>query len=68
MNVKPNDEPDLLSIYEAATRLGRHPEYMRELARKGKLAGAHKFFGRWVWSPAEYYAAQANPTGEGDDA
>lgn len=36
-----------LSVKDLARLVGRHPETLRRLARRGRLAGAYRLGGRW---------------------
>ena len=43
---------DLLTVKEVAQKLRYHPEHVRKLAREGKLPGAKKLLGRWLFDKA----------------
>lgn len=47
-----NDKDRLISLPEAAVIYGFHPEYLGNLARKGRLA-AQKVGGRWITTPRD---------------
>lgn len=39
---------ELLTVKEFADLVRRHPEYVRELCRRGKLPGACRVGGQWL--------------------
>lgn len=47
----PDDKDRLISLSEAAELYGFHPNYLAELARKGRL-DAQKIGNSWVTTPA----------------
>jgi len=51
----PQDEHELISLAEAAERYGFSHDYLRELARKGRLK-ARKIAKTWLTTPADVEA------------